>query len=65
MNQAEYKPALQWFIKYDLGKESKEQKVLGLCLTIPYSNLVNTKMDCYDNIFLILHIISYIELRKQ
>ena len=23
MNQSEYKPALQWFIKYDLGKNLK------------------------------------------
>ena len=23
MNQAEYKPVLQWFVKYDLGKDLK------------------------------------------
>ena len=54
MNQAEYKPELQWFVKYDLGKDlkanNKRLKVLGLFITIPYSNLLNIKMDCYDNV---------------
>ena len=36
MNQAEYKPALKWFVKYDLGKYLK----------------ANNKMDCYANMLL-------------
>ena len=26
MNQSEYKPVLQWFVEYDLGKDLKANK---------------------------------------
>ena len=53
MNQAEYKPALQWFVKYYLGKDLKgnNKRFLGFVLQFLTPILAISKwiviINCY------------------